>query len=42
MQKEKSIYADVLESAISWRVRDMYNLYYLRGARRNGPRCCPN
>lgn len=27
MQKEKSIYADVLESAISWRVRDMYNLY---------------
>lgn len=22
MQKEKSIYADVLESAISWRVRD--------------------
>lgn len=27
MQEEKSIYADVLESAISWRVRDMYNLY---------------
>lgn len=27
MEKEKSIYADVLESAISWRVRDMYNLY---------------
>ena len=27
MEKEKSIYAGVLESAISWRVRDMYNLY---------------
>ena len=27
MQEEKSIYADVLKSAISWRVRDMYNLY---------------
>ena len=27
MKKEKSIYADILESAISWRVRDMYNLY---------------
>lgn len=27
MEKEKSIYADVRASAISWRVRDMYNLY---------------
>ena len=27
MQEEKSIYADILKSAISWRVRDMYNLY---------------
>lgn len=27
MQKEKSIYADVLESAISWRVRDMYDAW---------------
>lgn len=27
MEEEKSIYADILKSAISWRVRDMYNLY---------------
>lgn len=27
MEDKKSIYADVRASAISWRVRDMYNLY---------------
>lgn len=27
MEQEKSIYEDILKSAISWRVRDMYNLY---------------
>lgn len=27
MEKEENIYASVRASAISWRVRDMYNLY---------------